>query len=218
MDGDGETIGEQMRPIGLSDLISSNTTYHDLAAAFADESRFFVLVLEGQTIVGWIGFVDLFSRLGQICLMSLAFHLEAVAEQLCQTDPEAFVTVLSPGRQEKATKEWSANPRWNRRRRQSSSPTARDLIRATNFIDKKTMVMRKAVLPGWSKAQIEEVFDLAEDVRNYCAHNAVSTDFFSYDFSGLWGGNNRKKYGVFLTRTQELAEAIQLLIVERAAE
>lgn len=215
---DGETVGEQMSPIALSYLVSSNTTYHDLAAAFTDASRYYVLVLEGQTIIGWIPFVGLFSRLGQICLMSLAFHLEAVAERLCETDPEAFFSVLPPNRQEKATKEWEGNPRWKKRRKRSSSPTASQLIRATNFIDKKTMVARNAVPPGWSSKQVEEVFDVAEDVRNYCAHNALATDFFSGDFSGLWNGTNRKKFGLFLTRTQELTEAIQLLIVQSEAE
>ncbi len=52
------------------------------------------------------------------------------------------------------------------------------LLDYTNFIDKKTMLIKRKLVPGLARRDLEETFNPLEEMRNRCAHPESTDESF----------------------------------------
>ncbi|MSR58806.1 MAG: hypothetical protein EXS05_14330 [Planctomycetaceae bacterium] len=97
-----ETVRDVMGSIPLSMIVSANTSFFELADLFARRPHPFIFIVDGTEVTGTVSYLDLYSRIGQLCLLALAFHLESSAEELCFVRAQQCWDTLSPGRRERA--------------------------------------------------------------------------------------------------------------------
>jgi hypothetical protein len=197
------TVGQLMDRIPLSMIVSSDTSYYDLADAFARRRHPFFFVVDGAAIAGWVSYHGLFSRVGQMCLLSLTLFLEAVSEELCALRAKDCWPLLPSGRQRKAEEVCALRYGQRMPRELDESVPLPLLIRCTTFIDKGTMLSRADLVNGVAKKAVVKVFSTAEKVRNLCAHGGNEHEFVAI--------LPQKQFSDFLHRTQEF---IQLIIAK----
>jgi len=199
-EGSSEAVGDSMSTLPQSMIVSSGITFFDLADAFSRRSHPFYFVLDGAEITGTVSYLDLFSPTGQMCLLSLAFLLEASIEGLCVLRAEQCWNTL-PERRKQLAEEIMGR----------RFTFARDLppelwwpyrIRSTHLIDKGIMLSRCGLVASMSKAEIKSIVSTAERLRNLCAHNA--------DEQELSRELPQNSFAMFLHRTQDLIEIVRL--------
>jgi hypothetical protein len=195
-----QTVGQVMAPIPLSMILSSDTPYYDVADSFARRPHPFFLVLEGAAIAGWVSYHNLFSRVGQMCLLSLTLFLEAASEELCALQAEACWRSISAGREAKAEGVYKLRYRQNKPPDLDVSTGRSLLIRCTTFIDKGTMLSRAGLIDGVDHQELRKVFATAERVWNLCAHGGNEHEFVAM--------LPQTQFAEFLFRTQELIQQI----------
>ena len=201
---EGTTVGDTTEALPHSMMLSSNSTFYDIADAFARRQHFLFFVLDGTEITGTISYLNLFSRTGQLCLLSLTFLLETVTEDLCMLAAELCWKTLSDGRKQIAQQVCDVRFKPSQRDDQAPPNEIRweYLIRSTTFVDKGTMLARSGLLPTISNTELKSVFARAEKVRNLCAHAANEQELIIE--------LPRKKFAGFLHRTLDLVETIKL--------
>jgi hypothetical protein len=196
--GDSTTVEAFMEPIQLSKLVSGDLTYYDLADVFGRNHRA-LFVLDGSEITGWISHLSLFSRLGQICLLSLAFLLESAAEDLCLLKPVEAWQALPPNRQ-KALIDIAKN----RLRDLGDMVDLPDdykyarLLRVTSISDKLTMLLGARLVQA-VPTDIENIFNQVKLVRDLCSHGADEQEL----------NRQLRDFTAFLHSTLNLVEEIQ---------
>jgi hypothetical protein len=201
-EGNPATVAEYMDPIRLSMLVSGHTTFYDLANAFATREPFFYFVLDGSEITGTVSYLDLFSRTGQLCLLSLTFLLESVAEEFCLCEAQQCWSVLPLRRRELAQRVAARRfPRQSGLAQPSHHLEFASLLRSTTFMDKCIMITGANLLPSVPLAVIESIFENAERVRNLCSHGA--------DDQELCSALPKNRFAEFLHDTQNLVETIR---------
>lgn len=201
-------VSEIMNPIHLTMLVSGDTTYYDLAYKFANRSHsspFFVL--DGSDITGTVSYSDLFSRTGQLCLLSLTFMLESIAEQLCLLDRVKCWSQLSP-KSQRSAKKIAFEKRFNKQLLSDDDfPADTDLvlnwntalwIKSTYLIDKGTMIVGAELLTSSDAEHIEKVFERAKEVRDLCSHCGDEQEFILK--------LSRDEFASFIRDTQNLVE------------
>jgi hypothetical protein len=201
-EGDGSTVGDHMHPIPLSMLVSANTNFYDLADTFAKKTHRFLFVINGTAITGTTSYLDLFSRLGQLCLLSLTFFLEATAEDVCLLKPAECWKALSENRRRLAKGIFGA--KYKDRKWIATGDLDRQLpllIKCTMFADKAPMLTKTHLAKGVSNSELRSVISKAEKIRNLCAHGG--------DDQGLNREMPQEEFSKFLHRTQNIIEKLR---------
>lgn len=176
-----------MVQIGSGSFISSDTTLLRLlsTASFNDDNDFFVVLHE----LDWVGIITrsvLRHSLTKLCFMAIVFDLEETALRLIKlTEKECFRT-LPVERQRKAF-ETMLHKRAHGGGERSSGTAIQltfadleadslderhysELLDATTFIDRGTMIRKARLTIELPNKQIERVFRRAERIRNDLAH------------------------------------------------
>jgi hypothetical protein len=204
-DDSDDTVGLLMSSIPLSMIVAANTSFFELADMFARRSRPFVFVVDGTDLTGTVSYLDLFSRIGQLCILALTFHLESSAEELCTLQPQQCWSALSPAR-----KKFAEAVLERRHRSVSGTNEAFEkyrllqLVRCTTFADKATMIAKAHLVPAISNTELKSVFAFAERIRNLCAHGA--------DEQELSLAMPQSNFARFLHRTQDTIETIRIAV------
>jgi hypothetical protein len=186
----------------LSMLVSANTNFYDLADTFAKKTHRFLFVINGTAITGTTSYLDLFSRLGQLCLLSLTFFLEATAEDVCLLKPAECWKALSENRRRLAKGIFEA--KYKDRKWIATGDLDRQLpllIKCTMFADKAPMLTKTHLAKGVSNSELRSVISKAEKIRNLCAHGG--------DDQELNREMPQEEFSKFLHRTQNIIEKLR---------
>lgn len=176
--GDGPaTVRDVMFELTPDRLLSGDTPARRALGLFKDADPFApFFVLEGNDIVGILDYDCFFKPPFKVCLFALALQLEQRSLWLCVQDAEASWMALSAGRREKAI---SMKLKRDQERAPTGLPTdveqrmrsgPDELLGYTMFIDKKTIICKRNLLPKIGKREVERAFDAVQDLRNQCAH------------------------------------------------
>lgn len=161
--GASTTIRHYTAPIPFSMIISGNTPFKDLVYEIARRGNHFLFVIDGVRLTGVVSRMDLLSRTGQICLLSLMFLLESAAEELCLRRAKECWLALPRKRQENS--KTHATRRFGTPTMSTESEDGRtnyaSLVRATSIADKCTMIRLTGLLSSYSTPEMQAVFGLA---------------------------------------------------------
>jgi hypothetical protein len=134
---------------------------HLLMNHWDEDSLWFVF--DANEVVGTLTYHDLFKPSFRVCLFALTVELEQASLRLAMKDAAASWAVLTPNRQQRAEE----NLRRSNLKRLS---TPADLLEFTTFIDKKTILTKRRLIPGVPLDEVRTIFDEVEELRNRCAH------------------------------------------------
>ena len=171
-DSDLAQIRDAVRTIYPSEIVSADTPAFKLLRLVAErpKSGIILFVLDHEAIVGTVSPTMLASPVFRLCLFSLTLELENAALNAAMRNPIASWNALPPGRRAKAKE---VHNRLHGKERVANSPGDRvlePLLASTMFSDKGKIVAKRKLLRGWSRARVESLFALAEEVRNGSAH------------------------------------------------
>jgi len=187
--GVGNTMDERVvRPINPNLIVTADTPLWRATAllmrAAGDLDIWFVI--DGHEVVGTLTYRDLFKPPFRLCLLAMTFELEQLSLRLCQRNAKTNWSALTEGRQQNAEK---AMRRAQERREPTRASERVNHLRAhpallleyTTFIDKKTILIKRGLLPSIRRDVITETFDSAEELRNRCAHPDSGDEAFIDD-------------------------------------
>ena len=158
------TIKELTKPISPNDVLSGNVDALAAVRMLSSRTHAPFFVLDGAKLIGSIQYSDLFGSVFRLCLFALILEVEECAiRSLLRRAPQALET-LSPGRIEKAKTVCALRFGIHGAERMTN------LVRATTFIDKGTMLSKLQLISSLSDSRLKSVILKAENLRNYCAH------------------------------------------------
>lgn len=163
-------IGEHVNPIQPNQIVADTLSLLELIPLF--KQHYFYFVLTRNAITHVVSFQEMDALPVKLCLFSLVMALEAGIVD-CLLDPqgpnsvESYLQLLPEGRRSKAEE-------LCRLKHQGRILPAQVLL-CTNFIDKKTILLRSPyllrLLPFTSKSETESFFDTVHKLRNQIAHS-----------------------------------------------
>ena len=171
----GKNMGELMDPITPDMLVTADASLLDAIDLFASRERYYFLVLKNSEITGTLFFADLFKLPFRLCLFSLTLELEEAALRLALMHPKKGWNSLPDRRKRKALDIYEIR---NKEKGQavkdfdliSEKLPFSDLLRCTTLADKRIIITRLGLIPGFEKSDLNITFHEAERVRNACAH------------------------------------------------
>lgn len=169
VDGEPESLHDVLEPVRPDGLIAAETSYFKAAEIFGQSTDpHFYFVLDGSSITGTLHGDSFFKLPGRLCLFALVLELEHAALQACLADAARSWGLLSDSRRERAVNAFKfCHPN------ASLDPLPlRDLLEATMFCDKSSMILKSGRLEGEARKLAEGVFGKADSVRNACAHTS----------------------------------------------
>jgi hypothetical protein len=204
-------VGEHSLRISPDQIVSSDLSLIDLLPLFTQ--HYFFFVLSGNDLSHTVSFLDIDRLPVKLCLFTLVIGLEAELIQVFAREPSRighYLELLPALRRRKATelakqKVWKSGRSPNT---DASTPSAYDVLLATDFIDKFTMVLRSPELvsqmPFPSKRQAESFFNRLQELRNAIAHSASIRAILP----------SPEDLSAFLTRLRQTMSAVEALASE----
>lgn len=169
------------------DLIITADTSLWRAARLLMEARsdlFTWFVFDGHEIEGTLTYRDLFKPPFRVCLFAMTVELEQLSLRVCMRGARESWMSLTENRRTRALD--AMRRAQERREPKKHAPDRFDmlsqhpelLLEYTTFIDKKTILIKRNLLPKAQRREIEETFDSIEELRNRCAHPDSSDEPF----------------------------------------
>jgi hypothetical protein len=167
-------LADNAKEIRPSDCATDSTPALTLMTEFLESPKPYRLILTETRLTGFVCWADLFKPEVNVCVLALLLEVEDKCAEALTWEPmdaeEAFAR-LSEGRQQKAREVYT---RAMSRDNESDTPVqAEDLVYATTFVDKATMVGSLEQFAGVSRRQLEKEFVRMERTRNSLAHTRM---------------------------------------------
>jgi hypothetical protein len=206
-------VGEHCWPISPDQIVSCDLPLIDLLPLFA--KHYFFFVLTGNDLSHTVSFIDIDKLPVKLCLFTLIIGLEATLLRVFSQNPnraEKYLKLLPKGRLQQATEhaKQKATRTVHRGKIIGDDPSSEQILLATNFIDKFTILLRSpslaAKLPFSSKREAESFFNRLQELRNAIAHSdSICAILTSPD-----------ELSDFLTKLRELMTTVEALADEAA--
>ena len=161
-------IMECMDPIDINILITVNTSLMEVVEMFAKTHYYYFIVIDGNELVGWLSYNDLFKLPFKLALFAQLLAIESKMIIAAQKDPEASFNLLSIGRQKKAYEIFKKRQGAHLNKQE---PSFQYLITCTCLIDKFTMLFKNhELLDAVPSIKMKKLHKKFETIRNALAH------------------------------------------------
>jgi hypothetical protein len=178
-----DEVAERLEP---NEFLSSDTNVLDAVNIFAAKDNRYFYVIWRNEIVGVLFYNDLFKPLGRLAFLALALEIEDLALRLCQAASviEDCWQSIPENRRRKAAELFKS--RHNRDPNPGESASKKGLasfiqqgriisdlgllIECTNIVDKATMIWKRRLISGATRAEVLGLFNDLKEVRDQCAH------------------------------------------------
>jgi hypothetical protein len=199
IDSNTGQVKDFMEEIHPAALVSASTTAFDAMRLLCHAPRPYYYVLDGSELVGTLMYHGLFKLPSRLCLFALTLELEQTVLKLLRQDAVGAWAALSDGRKAKARAVFER--KFGKLADLEHEPVG-DLLDCTCFSDKGRLLKKRGLVPPKWVSTIRGHFDLAEDIRNMCAHPSAD------DGTGQVPG--RAALGSFIQSTEALLADLQV--------
>jgi len=163
----GRPLIKCMDAIRLDMLITEDTSIMRVAEMFTRSDTHFFVVINGNDMVGWLSYQDLYKLPFRLCLFAELLAAESKMLQIVQQDAQSALQKLPEGRRTAALRLYQLR---GLAMDAKGCAAPHSLVTCTNFIDKATMLRRCAKTRQAIAAVGENWMRQAEEVRNALAH------------------------------------------------
>lgn len=185
----GKPVYQCMDDIRLDTLITEDTSLTRAAEMFARSDANFFVVINGNDMVGWLSYHDLYKLPFRLCLFAELLAVEGKMLQVAQQDAKCAFQKLPEGRRSAASRLYQLR---GLAKDDDGGEAPRSLVTCTNFIDKATILQRCVKTRRCIPTAGEKKWMLrAEKVRNALAHPNPAEYFVILV--------KRKEFGGFIT-------------------
>jgi hypothetical protein len=163
-----QSLSECIDLIEIDQIITIETSLMEASDMFARTNKYYFIIIDGNELVGWLSYHDLFKLPFRLALFAQFLSIESKMIIAAQGDSDFSFSRLSPARQERARGIYKKREQPKGRKQE---PTSRSLITCTCLIDKFTMLKNNEQLfKNLPSLKSKNNYKKFEMVRNTLAH------------------------------------------------
>src|SRR5208282_2570937 len=136
-EGKGE-LSNCVEALRLDRLITDDMPLMQAAKMFVEGNVYYLTVISGNELVGWLSYHDLFKLPFRLCLFAELLSIEERMLSIIQRDASKCFSQLPPHRRQLALNTYA---RREYKRDESGNPYPQRLVACTFFMDKKLMLL-----------------------------------------------------------------------------